>query len=111
MAILHGYRGFAVSTRRRWTLNFCKINQKNEFIWLLEVGLCADLRQANVHTGPDGCAQVGRAESEPSQTIVSRERNFGFDGLHSLDQTLQHLAHIASVLHGDDPQVLKITKV
>ncbi|GMT11836.1 hypothetical protein PFISCL1PPCAC_3133, partial [Pristionchus fissidentatus] len=67
-----------------------------------EVGLGGDLGQLDVHGGADSRAQVGGAEGQVAETLVSGEGRLLLDGLDSLDETGEHRSDIASVLHGDD---------
>ncbi|GMT05175.1 hypothetical protein PENTCL1PPCAC_27349, partial [Pristionchus entomophagus] len=72
----------------------------------LEVGLGGDLGQTNVDRSTDGRAKVGGAEGQPAETLVSEEGSLCLDGLDSLDETLEHLQDVSSVLHGDDAEMV-----
>lgn len=72
----------------------------------LEVWLGRDLWKADVDGGADGGSQVGWAEGEPSETVVTGEWSLFLDGLDSLDETLQDLSDVSSLLHGDDTEMV-----
>lgn len=72
----------------------------------LEVWAGGGLGQLDVDGGADGGSQVGWAEGEPAETVVAGEGSLGLDGLGTLDQTLKDNTDVATVLHGDDTQVI-----
>lgn len=72
----------------------------------LEVWLGRDLWKTDVDGGTDGGSQVGWAEGEPSETVVAGEWSLLLDGLDSLDETLQDLSDVSSLLHGDDTEMV-----
>ncbi|GMR30158.1 hypothetical protein PMAYCL1PPCAC_00353, partial [Pristionchus mayeri] len=72
----------------------------------LEVGLGRDLGQTDVDGGAHGGSQVGGAEGQPAETLVSGEGSLGLDCLDSLDEALEHLSDVSAVLHGDDAEVV-----
>ncbi|KAF1748264.1 hypothetical protein GCK72_024731 [Caenorhabditis remanei] len=72
----------------------------------LEVWLGRDLWKTDVDGGADGGSQVGWAEGEPSETVVAGEWSLLLDGLDSLDETLQDLSDVSSLLHGDDTEMV-----
>lgn len=48
--------------------------------------------------GAHRCSQVAGAEGKPSQAVVTRERRLTLDDLYTLDEALQDLADIATIL-------------
>ena len=73
---------------------------------VLEVRLGRDLRELDVDRSTDSGSQVGGAEGEPSETLVTSEWDLGFDGLDTLNKTFQNLSNVSTVLHGDDTEVI-----
>jgi len=73
---------------------------------LFELGLGANLRQFDMHGGANGGSQVRRAEGEPAEALVTRERHLRLDELDALDEALDNLANVAAVLHRDDAEMV-----
>lgn len=60
----------------------------------------------NVHWCTNGCSQVGWAEGEETKTIVMWEWDTLFNVIDSGHQTAVYFAQIATLLHGNDTQVI-----
>ena len=63
-------------------------------------------RERNVDWGPDGRPEVGRAEGQPAQPLALWELHERLDGLDARSQPGVDLAHVSTLLHADDPQVV-----
>ena len=55
------------------------------------------LRQLDVHAGPDGGTQVGGAEGEEAEAVVVAEFELGLDGVDGADQAAIDLTDVAAL--------------
>lgn len=62
--------------------------------------------QLDVDGSADGGAQVGRAESQETETVVVRERNPLFDVVDGVDKAGVDGLQVTTLLHRDDTQVI-----
>jgi len=76
------------------------------FADFLEVRSCGNFGNLDVNRSTDGCAQVGRAESQPTQMFVTRKLAKFFDNFNTTDESVQNLTDVASLLHADNTQMI-----
>lgn len=89
------FAGGAAHLQVVFASNFLKLSQILGQFWYFDV-----------HRSTNGGAQVGRAESEETKTIVMREWNTFFDVIDSSHQTLVHLTQVTAHLHRNDAQMI-----